>query len=61
MAKNLKELVHMFKGEVPVITVLTPVVIVFFVLCWLLAQCISWLGVIILFTGIHWVLSSKYF
>ena len=39
--------------------VIAPFVIAFLIFCWYLAHHITWLGVIFLFTGIHWILTSK--
>lgn len=49
------ELVLAIRKEFPTLVLLSPFIVVFVVSCWLCAKLITWLGVIFLLTGVHWI------
>jgi len=57
MANKKEELIKNLSREFPTMIVIAPFVIAFLIFCWYLAHHITWLGVIFLFTGIHWILT----
>ena len=58
MAKD--QFIKTLRSEFFPLTVITIFVITFLILCWLLAQFISWTGVILLFVAFYWICTSKF-
>jgi len=55
---TLRKVLRTFSREIPTLVVLSPLFLVFLLACWLCAKIITWLGVIFLITGIHWISRS---
>lgn len=52
---TLRKVAQTFGREIPTLIVLSPLLIAFVLTCWLCAKLITWLGVLFLLIGIHWI------